>query len=237
MITKSSGIAIDNPFRYRGYFYDAITGLYYLINRFYDPETGRFVSPDEFAYLEPKSLNGLNLYAYCLNNPVMNVDPSGQSVVGAIFTIVTVVASLAALANDIYQIASKKVYVDLKNTNSENVAIKNSYKIITGLARFVYAFYLNHINKDTKDIIKGSTAGVMCEWELHNYAAWLGFGGDSARDLDIGSTIFSDGESHPLIDKGEISTAGIMSIGMRVWYILTGNPIYWIYDLIVNGGF
>ena len=40
--------------------------------RYYDPETGRFISPDSPKYLAPEILNGLNLYAYCGNNPVMN---------------------------------------------------------------------------------------------------------------------------------------------------------------------
>ena len=66
-----------NPFRYRGYYYDAETGLYYLNSRYYDPEIGRFISPDSLKYLDPTYNNGLNLYAYCGNNPVMHVDPNG----------------------------------------------------------------------------------------------------------------------------------------------------------------
>ena len=66
-----------NPFRYRGYYYDTETGLYYLITRYYDPETGRFISADSIEYLNPETLGGLNLYAYCGNNPVMAIDPDG----------------------------------------------------------------------------------------------------------------------------------------------------------------
>ena len=53
------------------------TGLYYLKTRYYDPETGRFITIDDISYLAPDTINGLNLYAYCGNNPVMNVDPNG----------------------------------------------------------------------------------------------------------------------------------------------------------------
>ena len=60
-----------NPFRYRGYYYDAETGLYYLNSRYYDPEIGRFISPDSMDNLEPTYNNGLNLYAYSYNKPVM----------------------------------------------------------------------------------------------------------------------------------------------------------------------
>ena len=73
----TNNILAVNPFRYRGYYYDTETELYYLQTRYYDPETGRFLSADDISYLDPETINGLNLYAYCGNNPVMNVDPDG----------------------------------------------------------------------------------------------------------------------------------------------------------------
>lgn len=77
-ISDPNHIGILNPFRYRSYFYDEETGLYYLKTRYYDPETGRFITIDGIEYLDPETINGLNLYAYCGNNPVMNVDPTGE---------------------------------------------------------------------------------------------------------------------------------------------------------------
>ncbi|MFA6860602.1 MAG: RHS repeat-associated core domain-containing protein [Clostridia bacterium] len=69
-----------NPFRYRGYYFDMETGLYYLQSRYYDPETGRFINMDDISYLDPNTINGLNLYSYCANNPVMFTDSTGQSI-------------------------------------------------------------------------------------------------------------------------------------------------------------
>ena len=75
---KYEELAKANPFRYRSYYYDEETGLYYLKSRYYDPEVGRFITIDDISYLDPETINGLNLYAYCGNNPVMNVDPNGH---------------------------------------------------------------------------------------------------------------------------------------------------------------
>lgn len=73
-------IATLNPFRYRGYYFDSETGLYYLNSRYYDPEIGRFINPDDVSVLEAtqNNLNGLNLYVYCLNNPVNDTDVNGD---------------------------------------------------------------------------------------------------------------------------------------------------------------
>ena len=66
-----------NPIRYRSYYYDNESGLYYLNSRYYDPDTQRFISMDDVSYLDYNNLGGLNLFVYCNNNPVMYVDPEG----------------------------------------------------------------------------------------------------------------------------------------------------------------
>lgn len=79
-----------NPFRYKGYVYDEETKWYYLQSRYYIPAIGRFLSPDSIDYLDEETIGGLNLYAYCNNNPVNYYDPSGTSislVVGLLVTL------------------------------------------------------------------------------------------------------------------------------------------------------
>ena len=71
------GYGASNPIRYRGYYWDSDIKMYYLMTRYYDPKIGRFINADSFEYLDPKSINGLNLYAYCRNNPIMHIDPMG----------------------------------------------------------------------------------------------------------------------------------------------------------------
>ena len=62
---------LPNHIRYTGQQYDDLTGQYYLRARYYNPELGRFMQEDVYQG------DGLNLYAYCGNNPVIYYDPSG----------------------------------------------------------------------------------------------------------------------------------------------------------------
>ena len=77
IVSDYNGYGARNPFRYRGYYFDSDLGMYYLTTRYYDPQTGRFINADTIEYLKPDAINGLNLYAYCKNNPLMLVDYSG----------------------------------------------------------------------------------------------------------------------------------------------------------------
>ena len=92
-------IANINPFRYRGCYYDTETGWYYLNARYYDPNVGRFLSPDTILGANG-GLLGYNLYAYCNNNPVMFVDPSGNfalSLGSALYGLALAVTALVAV--------------------------------------------------------------------------------------------------------------------------------------------
>ena len=89
----TNSVASDNPIRYRSYYYDEETSLYYLKTRYYDPEIGRFMTIDGISYLNANAINGLNMYAYCGNNPVMGIDPNGTSVLGVLAGIAAYVFS------------------------------------------------------------------------------------------------------------------------------------------------
>ena len=75
--TTSTSIAARNPFKYRGYYYDSDIRLYYLQTRYYDSVTGRFINADGYVSTGQGML-GNNMFAYCNNNPVMFVDPTGE---------------------------------------------------------------------------------------------------------------------------------------------------------------
>ena len=92
--TSSSFIGNINPFRYRGYYYDVETGLYYLQTRYYEPRAGRFLNADSVDFIAPDLIGGLNLYAYCNNNPVMYSDPEGTFVLVLVGAVAGAVASV-----------------------------------------------------------------------------------------------------------------------------------------------
>ena len=75
-ITSSTHIGNLNPFRYRGYYLDTETGLYYLMSRYYDPVTHRFVNADGYFQSGGDVLDS-NMSAYCRNNPINHADPTG----------------------------------------------------------------------------------------------------------------------------------------------------------------
>ena len=78
-VYDSSDAAIGdlNPLRYRGYYYDAETGFYYLQSRYYDPAICRFINADTFATTDANGFLSANMFAYCENNPIGNSDPDG----------------------------------------------------------------------------------------------------------------------------------------------------------------
>ena len=106
LLTATGALAEKNPLRYRGYYYDSESGLYYLQSRYYDPATRRFINADSYSSTG-QGLIGHNMFAYCLNNPVDMSDYFGDwpewvettfKVVSAIVVVAAVVATVAAVS-------------------------------------------------------------------------------------------------------------------------------------------
>ena len=76
----AASLGKDNPYRYKGCYYDDETGMYYLKSRYYQPEICRFISADDEDVLidTHANLSNKNLYLYCDNNPIIKVDEEGQ---------------------------------------------------------------------------------------------------------------------------------------------------------------
>ena len=110
---RTSSELIQNRYTYNGEQYDSTTSQYYLRARYYNPLVGRFTQEDVYRG------DGLNLYAYCGNNPVMYVDPSGYSL---------------TFPNDVYDIGTDvNTYVDPGRVAFDKASSKrNSNGIVTG---------------------------------------------------------------------------------------------------------
>ena len=76
VLTAEGSLAASNPIRYRGYYFDTETSLYYLQSRYYDPATGRFINAD--AQVVAESSVGCNSFTYSLNSPVSMADDEGD---------------------------------------------------------------------------------------------------------------------------------------------------------------
>ena len=82
-ITDPNHIANLNPFRYRSYYYDSESGFYYLMSRYYDPVTHRFLNADGY-FQSGDNILDTNMNAYCRNNPIVNYDSDGRIVLSTL---------------------------------------------------------------------------------------------------------------------------------------------------------
>ena len=102
ILSQSGSLASINPFRYRSYYYDTETWFYYLQSRYYDPAIGRFINADDADLLGANGdFAGLNLFAYCGNNPISRVDCSGY-----LWTNILIGAGIGAVAGIVGQVIS-----------------------------------------------------------------------------------------------------------------------------------
>ena len=160
-----------NPLRYRSYYYDTETGLYYLNSRYYDSELGRFINADSIDNIDTENLNGFNLYMYCANNPIMLSDEDGDSWWKKIFaTLAVVVAVVAVVA----------------------ITVATAGAMATGIAAGIGAA-VGAISYTGSIVITGVTTGKW-SWSWGNFLGST-FGGAIAGMLSIvaGITTFTTG--------------------------------------------
>ena len=131
-ITSTTNLANQNLFRYRGYYYDRESGLYYLQSRYYDPVTGRFLNAD--SLLSQGTILGNNMFAYCLNNPVNMTDETGNT-------------DKWAIGDCLYQIRSKKYIDDYLKIISDSSYGKDRQMVILLVGKLrIGAAMFNHSN-------------------------------------------------------------------------------------------
>ena len=145
------------------------TDLYYLQSRYYDPETGRFLNSDAYSYLSPETLNGLNLYAYCGNNPVMYKQ---GSVLGGSSSIVNSSVSMSGVAGLV------------GNSSPISHTLKGSFR--SGLffgSGSITGFYNDWNVRNQISLRKGTIKlGLGGKFSLVNASGQIGFG---SEDLNL----------------------------------------------------
>lgn len=120
-ITEDNHIGNINPYRYRSYYYDTETNLYYLNSRYYSPTLGRFINVDNYISTDTGIL-GYNMYCYCNNNFINYSDPTGHAITIGLMAVIAGVGALV-LGNSRYQF--KKAGKQIKNVqNNKNVPDK-----------------------------------------------------------------------------------------------------------------
>lgn len=159
-IIDTSNIAYINPFRYRSYYYDSETKLYYLNSRYYNPAWGRFINADGIINAS-ELINDFNLYAYTVNNPIKYQDDTGSLLDAAAVIFggeIFAIAALGILAyfagRELTQVivneatkpnnSKKKKKDDEEEKKEETYAV---YRLIDTTGKTVYVGRTNNIKR------------------------------------------------------------------------------------------
>lgn len=160
---EETSIPINNSILYAGYQYDKETGLYYLNARMYDPKVARFLQEDTYTG-DPNDPLSLNLYTYCVNNPLVYYDPTGHNYIeifgipfGNPFEGIKILANKEAREKAFEEIDAY-VSDDISDTNQERIAMSTVKAIKMSIA----------VAEGGKAIVGGMVTPL---------ATWLSFGG------------------------------------------------------------
>ena len=204
-ITNPNDIGNLNPFRYRGYYLDSETGLYYLQSRYYDPQTCRFLNADGYVSTG-QDIVGNNMFAYCGNNPISRADPSGQFWMTGLFVTAVVTVCSLVLSSCTAQPTAPSNYIQENSTN------QNCYS---------YAFKLSHA-ANPGDYSKNSNSDYMFKnKKIHTTAEITNFIKRDMRALNKSVRVVDspkDKSNNEYIVAMKTSTTVIPSIGVADYH-------------------
>ena len=206
--------AVNNRFTYRGYYYDSDLGMYYLNARYYDQNIRRFINADEYV-TTGQGFVGFNMFAYCLNNPVMFSDFSGDY---AIYWLVIVInvsrAAKKIMASHNYKHNDK---LDQGDNSTYNEMIKNQNSDI--IAEYTYGVLSARINSceaiavhNTKVLLglESTLSETIRDMQTCN-GMWL-FGLFGSKPSKIGKLLSFYGIEYEKVSIDQVDSPGIYII-------------------------
>ena len=170
---SSGAMAEVNPLRYRGYYFDQETGLYYLNDRYYDPFVCRFVNADGYI-CTGQDILGANMFVYCGNNPVLRADTEGTA------WWIPVTAVVGGVVGVLAKVASNAL---------------NGTKLSEGvIGAAVGGAVFGAVIASTGEILYASIAGAAAESltnEIVSYTPLGNWNGSGQKELTVGNVVDS----------------------------------------------
>ena len=197
--SMAASLGKDNPYRFKGYYYDEETGMYYLKSRYYQPEICRFISADSYASTG-QGILGHNVYCYCGNNPVNAMDPDGK-----LFK--NIKNAMKALTNKVksaYSMAKRFV----KNTFGAYASTKSTFsspsskqKTVTGKIKSFFSPF---------DVQIGSTTSTTCSEHGNRKKRVVGYANfEMNSPLSSSVGIMFNGKNSAVKYEWSLDTGGI----------------------------
>jgi RHS repeat-associated protein len=159
-LLSSTGTVV-NPYLYAGYRYDQETGLYYLQSRYYNPNTGRFLTRDTFGGFTKDPLS-LHKYLYANNNPVMNIDPNGYYAKTLSWVVLRQLIGLWKLI----------LYARIEISGNK---ITKIYKVWTNLSGFTFGIDWRQSAAEGEITNRGKELVVWCSGTIIGYVGYYGW--------------------------------------------------------------
>ncbi len=215
-ITDTNHIAYINPFRYRSYYYDEETKLYYLNSRYYNPLFGRFINADNYVSTDSGYL-GYNMYTYC-NNNINYVDETGHWITLGLMAGIAIVGTII-IGNTIYR--GHKAQKEIEKVQKKpNVSRKENQNFQNTL-------------KNNASTVKKETKNMNVTQKLDYFISNVKSGGqyDLKRKAEWQRDIYFDNHIMEPQDIGNYHFGYIgRAMGYDTTFLTTGGGAYQFYE-------
>ncbi len=211
-ITSATHIGNLNPFRYRGYYYDSETGLYYLMSRYYDPVTHRFINADGY-FQSGGGILDANMSAYCANNPIIRLDTNGE-----FWEIAAIIAVVVGICTAVLSGCSSKTSNKSSSPRSDLASKPNLDRKKANKGS--YNCYGNAIGKQTIANPSGYQTGDSTEKTFQ--AVIKDVGSNNVRRLTSVNDIVYDNENLVALKCGPMDYHFMVRVD-GVWYNKPGT--------------